>query len=417
MKAGRLGRVAALSGAVATVLAGAFLAVAAAWDFLRFPLDRDETHFWLTSLRFSGGIFPSLEQLANYDDLNTPLPFVLFGVLEHLFDGGPAAARWLNLLAAYATTLVVALPRGGPTARSIAAALGLLTFPYFAGTATHLYTDPLATLFGVLAVSAHLGGRPFRGAAAGALAIASRQYLVAIPAALAVHELFGAGSPGPRRGWRDRPGRWLWPALAAATLLGWIALFGGFGPRMAVERQRIQTVQAARFFIDHALYFLACLGAYFVAIEALITRVRRDPFAGSLLPTRSRPSTRVALVAAAVLGVLFVFFPPLRNVGINVQPTMGFLDKAAHAVLRFDAPRLVLFWSLATWAALRLLRDRSSLAFWIVAAHAVLLTKSHLGWDKYAMPVLAALWLLASRSARPSVPQGLGVGRTHGPQA
>ncbi len=61
---------------------------------LKFPLWNDEGRFWPTSLSFSSKLIPTLHQLKNYDELSTPLPFVVFGVLEHLFHKGIAAGRF-----------------------------------------------------------------------------------------------------------------------------------------------------------------------------------------------------------------------------------------------------------------------------------------------------------------------------------
>ena len=57
-------------------------------DCLQGPPQWDEVSFWQTSLTFSDRLIPTLDQLRNYEELNTPLPFVLFGMLEYLFHQG-----------------------------------------------------------------------------------------------------------------------------------------------------------------------------------------------------------------------------------------------------------------------------------------------------------------------------------------
>jgi hypothetical protein len=54
----------------------------------------------------------------------------------------------------------------------------------------------------------------------------------------------------------------------------------------------------------------------------------------------------------------------------------------------------MLFWALATLAALRL--RPLSIGGLMLYANAVLLACAHVAWDKYALPMLATLWLLKS---------------------
>jgi hypothetical protein len=56
--------------------------------------------------------------------------------------------------------------------------------------------------------------------------------------------------------------------------------------------------------------------------------------------------------------------------------------------------RVILFWALAVLAALRL-RPLSTGGL-MLYANAALLACAHVAWDKYALPMLATLWLLKS---------------------
>ena len=59
-----------------------FLGVAAVYgiltmgwlDYLQAPAIWDEKRFWEASLTFSDSLLPSLDDLRNYGELNTPLP-------------------------------------------------------------------------------------------------------------------------------------------------------------------------------------------------------------------------------------------------------------------------------------------------------------------------------------------------------
>ena len=166
---------------------------------------------------------------------------------------------------------------------------------------------------------------------------------------------------------RRRPIRlgaaWVAPALAACSIFAWIALFGGLVSPAAAARKSVSTAKLLRLFPDHGLYFLACVGLYFVAYEAVLFRHN---------PIRRRWLWRRNLSIAIVLAALFALFPPLRNVDFSVQ-TMGFLDRAARIVFN-DLLRMVLFYVLALIACLRF--NRFSMSTLFVFCNALIMIKS-----------------------------------------
>ncbi len=362
-----------------------------AFDGLRFEIGKDEVHFWPTSVQFSRTLIPSLEQLRGYDELNTPLPFVIFGMLEHLFGGGIAVGRAVNFVLSMLIVLLIGLPRGKPLAPRMLCALGLLSFPYYLGASIYLYTDLIAAACVVLGLHLHLGRRYWWSALALALGIASRQYMVAFPVGLLGFEWLRALRLG------ERPGlACLAPALAAATLLGWIAFFGGLAPATAVRTQDLKTAKALQLYPDHALYLFTCVGAYFVIPEFLLLGGWRR-----LRGCIRRPSRRSLAMGLLVI-LLFALFPPLRNPLDYDLPTMGFLDRFMRLFLG-DASRVLLFCALALLCAGRF--RRWSLASALILANALVLTKAHIAWDKYALALIVCLWYLRSREGESPVQQ------------
>ena len=93
-----------------------------------------------------------------------------------------------------------------------------------------------------------------------------------------------------------------------------------------------------------------------------------------------------------VISICFLLFPPIENVNPPV-PTMGYLDIAVRSVMPIAA-RVILFWALAVIAVLRL--RPLSIGGLMFYANAALLACAHVAWDKYALPMLATLWLLKS---------------------
>jgi hypothetical protein len=341
-------------------------------DVLRFPVRADELHFWPTTLALFERGFPSLEQLRSYNELSTPLPFLIFGSLEAAFHGGIAVGRALNLAVSLALLALIAAA-GRFLVAALLCAVGLLAFPYFLPVSTHLYTDIIATALATAGVALHQSGRYAFGAVAFVLAIASRQLAVAFPLAIVAHEAL--------RQWNARQFRfdWAWaaPLLAALTYGGWVLFFGGLAPATALQQQ---SLDMGRWYPNHALYFLTTIGLYFVVVEAVLFR--------SLAALRRPmwPSIALALIVAA----LFVAFPPLQNVN-TITDTMGYLDRTTRMVLG-DGARMALYALLAALACLRF--PPLSLPGLVLYANAGLMLKAHVAWDKYALPVLAVLWLL-----------------------
>jgi len=363
-------------------------------DWLRFPLDRDESHFWPTSLQFSHSLIPDLATLRDYGELNTPLPFLIFGQIQRLFGHGLVLSRYFNLTLSAALVVLIGCVHGRPTRTSTLSALGLILFPYYLGVATHVYTDILAAFLATVGIWYHLRRRYAAAALCWTLAIASRQYMVAFPVGVAAYELIASAKESGR--WRFAwRASWLWPLAAASTLVAWISFFGGFGPVAEISSQHISTVAVDRFFVDHALYFLACIGAYYCLPEAILFGLTspRSP--------ESPARWRLRGVLAILLGPAFVAFPPLLNVGFGVGvPSMGYLDIAARWMLN-DYSRVLLFYALALWAVVRFATPRNTLPVWLLIANALVMTKAHIAWDKYALPMLCVLWLLRAYGAEP----------------
>src|ERR1700685_3373207 len=124
-------------------IAVVFLALLAGFDFLRFPIRADELHFWPASVALFQNGPPTLGQLQTYNELSTPLPFLIFGGLEYAFHGGIVVGRAINAASSFAILVIIGA-LGNFSLRALLCAAGLILFPYFALVGTHLYTDPIA---------------------------------------------------------------------------------------------------------------------------------------------------------------------------------------------------------------------------------------------------------------------------------
>jgi hypothetical protein len=365
------------------LLALVFLAVYFLANQLGFPIRKDELHFWPSALVFSKSFVPSLESLRGYNDLNTPLPFLVFGWLEYFFSQGIWAGRLLNLILCFGIAWLFIPPTVDkrPLKRSIGALLGLMLCPYFFLSATHLYTEAIAIFFGLLGMSLHQRHHYFWAAICFVLAIASRQYLVAFPLSLV---FFWIGNQIRKANTQPKAAI-LWPLVAAFSLVGWIVFFGGPAPRIALQSQVVSTTQAASLLPQNAGYFLACIGAYFCIPQLVLAPGFRRSLKASPFP-----STLALLVGTALW---FWLFPPLRNPDTYPFAQMGYLDKVIAAAL--GPAKVGVFYLLALLAVLRF--RYWSVATCALAVHVPLMMKAHIAWDKYALPLLCFLWWQHSR--------------------
>jgi hypothetical protein len=80
-------------------------------EFLKGAYLWDESHYWETSLIFSKSLIPSLNELKNYEELNTPLPFIIFGILQYLFRQGIFLGRLLTLILSLIIALIIGRER------------------------------------------------------------------------------------------------------------------------------------------------------------------------------------------------------------------------------------------------------------------------------------------------------------------
>ena len=112
------------------------------------------------------------------------------------------------------------------------------------------------------------------------LAIGSRQYMLAFPVAVAVYEFTATLRSALRcDSLKSATGRichtgmrWMMPGIAALTILGWFWLINGMAPKSGIAMGGTPVVQRETWAVavDASLYFLACLGFYFVIPEWML---------------------------------------------------------------------------------------------------------------------------------------------------
>mgnify|MGYP004005218169 CR=1 FL=1 len=352
-------------------------------DKLNFAIRKDEIHFWPTALKFSKSWLPSIELLKNYGELNTPLPFIIFGSLEHVFNGGIVIGRLFNLMLSLCILFFFTYNRKQKDTSYVYSLIGLLLFPYFILCATHLYTDIIATFCVFAGFLFYLKKRNLVSCILFILAVSSRQHMLAFPFGILVFEIIKLikESDCEMKGLIRKVA--FYQFIACTSFLAWFLFWGNFGPSTEIAIQNVSTVSAFRIYPEYSLYFLSCIGFYFVIPEIILFKRYADVY--SYVNIKS-------IVIAITVSMLFMLFPPFQNFDYSI-PAMGYMDKMFR-VFRSDLLRVVFFCVFATLACLRfyVLRIETIL----ILSNVILMAKSHIAWDKYLLPLIVILWFLTA---------------------
>ncbi|MDZ7959626.1 MAG: hypothetical protein RMY34_17375 [Aulosira sp. DedQUE10] len=340
---------------------------------LQFPPMWDEKSFWQTSLLFSKSLIPDLAQLRNYAELNTPLPFIIFGILEYLFHGGLFTGRLLNLLLSFAIVCLIGFSSRKNRRASLLAAFGLLLCPYYLIYSVLLYTDNIAIFFVLLGFWFYTRSHHVLSSFAFILAIASRQYMLAFPVAIAVHELVTSRQTGVKLRIQL-----LAPVVALSSIFVWIWLFGGLAPKAGLGKEVTPVVQqlAWSFSINGSLYFLSWVGLHFVIPEWLL-------FSRNLQKQKVF-TPKNFVIAAALLPLFLIFSSSLQSHGLIAKLT---------SFLPGDLFKIAVFYGLALLTCVRF--SRINLAFWLLVMNCGIMLKAY-PWEKYVLPLVVVLWYLKS---------------------
>ena len=306
---------------------------------------------------------------------------MIFGTIEHIFHKGIFAGRLLNFVLSLGILSIIVLIGEDRNWEYLFSVVGILIYPYFIGCSTYLYTDVIAAFFVLVGFISYFKCLNLMSYVFFILGISSRQYMVAFPLGILIFEIVNLKSAENTQMIRPIAVRSLYQLVACLSIVVWVLLWGDFGPVLEVARQNISTVSLSKFFPEHSLYFLSCLGFYFVIPESIL--LKRNTFITNLF------NKKTILVSIPVF-VLFLFFPPYQNVNYNI-PTMGYMDKLFRMV-GGDFFRMTLYYILALIACLRFLSI--NLESLLVLSNALLMLKTHIAWDKYLLPLIVILWLL-----------------------
>ncbi|MEO0533198.1 MAG: hypothetical protein AAF215_04955 [Cyanobacteria bacterium P01_A01_bin.123] len=354
-----------------------------AWlNFLQGPTWWDEKHFWETSLTFSDRLVPSINDLRDYGELNTPLPFIIFGALEYFFHQGIFAGRLLNLILSLSMVFIIGWPARGKGGRAILCLIGLFLCPYYLWLSGRLYTEMITSFWVMMGFVAYVRNRHFLSCVAFILAIASRQYMLAFPVAIMAYELMVAILKIIRR--RGiilvEPWRWLAPLIASASILGWFYLFGGLAPATGITVRDTPELQETIWAVTPGgiINFLSFVGVYIVIPEFILFQPQNRLQA-------LKPKWRKVICIAVILLLFLLVFPPLFGGSGNI-------NKLAR-LLPYDILKLIFYYCLSLLACIRF--SQPDLISTVVLFNSLVMMKAH-SWDRYILPLVIVFWYLKS---------------------
>lgn len=350
-----------------------------------YPIHGDEATFYPITLQFGVHSFPSLQLLQSYEQLQTPLMFVVFGLVGRAvgFDLwkmriGVALLSFLTLLLFF--RLCRASCDGSAPWLPIYATAALALSPYYLGASLYYYTDIPCLFAMMVALTFYLSGRPLAGALAAGTALLIRQFSVFLPAAHAVTSITKES--------RDEIDlrRWAQLTLPFAMLLPFILLWGGITPQ---NRFRGMVRQVGYFHPDFVNYLVLATGVYSLPLALL--RVR-DIF------------QRKRILHIALLTPLFWLAMPRPNSSVLNLPvkTLGYLDIALtgafgdHKTLPYFL--LWLMGCLILYEVFQIERhEPERLILFAIAGFFAMNLFAYMVWDKYLLTVLPFVFLSLAR--------------------
>ncbi|MDY6896958.1 MAG: hypothetical protein SWZ49_02635, partial [Cyanobacteriota bacterium] len=319
---------------------------------------------------------------------NTPLPFIIFGALEYLFHQGIFTGRLLNLILSLIIVFLVGYPTRSKGSRAILCLIGLFLCPYYLWLSGRLYTEMIACFWVIIGLISYIRNRHLISCIAFILAIASRQYMLAFPIAIATYEFIIAiknlqnthnihifNKITSLFKWR-----WLAPLIAVSSIFVWVYLFQGLVPKTALEVRLAPEVQRSTWALTPGgiINFLSFIGLYIVIPESILFRT-------SLNCQFFNQHRRKIIIIASTLLLYFFIFPPLLSGSGNIAKLVDLLP--------YNLLKMLLFYGLSLLACVRF--SQPNLISLIVLFNSLIMVKAY-PWDRYVLPLVVVFWYLKS---------------------
>jgi hypothetical protein len=371
-----------------------FIAIFFLKDRFTVELYQDEFHYLPTAVYFSPEPLPSLDLLKSYNELNTPIPFILGGWVVSLFGESIQYLRLLTFAFSFGLLMLFVWNSPEKSKRFWLCLVGLMLFPNYYLVSVYYYTDIFAMFFVLAGIIAYLKRAHWAGMLLFAAAVCCRQYMLAFPAAIAAYELFELLRKNQNAGLFIKSAfkniNWLYYGIAVLSIVPWVLIWKGPAPAAVMADQHYDSDKLVQYNFGYLLYASAVIAVYYVIPEMLFTRkwsyVLKFPF--------TYPKLFGSFVI--LLGAVIVFAPAKQAYNpYFTWPYLGYIDQFLMTIGISGLIKQLVFGLLAMITLMRFFSPRFNLASWMVAFNILLLGKAQLSWDKYSLPVIMALWFLA----------------------
>ncbi|TDE09972.1 hypothetical protein [Dyadobacter psychrotolerans] len=357
-------------------------------------LYQDENHYLPTAVFFSQEPIPSIDLLKSYNELNTPLPFILGGWVVHFLGENIQYLRLLTYGVSFLLLMVFVWFSPERSRRFFLCLGGLILFPNYYLISVFYYTDIFAMVAVLAGTVAYLNNRHILGAVFFIAGICCRQYMLAFPAAIVLYELLQIlkNSTGVKQFVSSLflNKTWMLYAVAVISIVPWVILWHGPAPAAVMADQHYDSDKLVQYNFGYVLYSSVCLAVYYVIPEMLITGKLRY----FIDYPRNYPRFFV-LFLVVILG-LIVFFPAKQAYNpYFTWPYLGYIDQLFMTVGITGFLKQICFGLLMLLTLMRFVSPHFNLAGCVVLFNVLLLGKAQLSWDKYSLPMIMILWFVA----------------------
>ena len=351
---------------------------------LRQPVWGDERHFVQTVQEFGQEL--TLTQLKTYNEMSTPLPFILYALWGKISGFELHQLRFLSLIIAFFTFLLffrLYQDSSGHLILAFLMTLFLMIQPYMIGITVFVFTDMLALLFLGLSLWAFHQDNPYLLAVALGGALLCRQYYVFLLVAFGAYYSFQILT----RQTGSAARMLLAISLSGIPLVFLFKLWGGFGPQNEMRQLYLQN--KLYFHPDYLILYITLFAVYLFPL--ILYRWKKFYL------------KKITLLAALILSCSYFLFPvkaSTYSMAIEVY-TVGFFHKFLRLTigssLEHIAFYLIYLLSLPVFLTIlgniyRNIKNRTADGILIVnmciLLFLVIMPFSYLNWEKYFLPVI-----------------------------
>ena len=357
-------------------------------------LYQDEFHYLPTAVFFSHEPVPSIDLLKSYNELNTPLPFILGGWVVNIFGENIQYLRLLTYGVSFLLLMTFIWSAPGNSKRFFLCLAGLMVFPNYYLCSVYYYTDIFAIISVLAGIVAYLKRAHLAGLLFFVAAISCRQYMLAFPAAIVAYEFLELlkKSSGLTQFLKNifTDKTWIFYSLAVLSIIPWVLLWNGPAPAAVMAEQHYDSNKIINYNFGFVIYASVCLAVYYVIPEVLLS----GKIKYFIDYPRNYPRLFIALIAIVI--TLIIFFPAKQAFNpYFTWPYLGYIDQLFMTIGITGFVKQICFGVLMLITLMRFVSPYFNLASCVVAINLLLLGKAQLSWDKYSLPMIMTLWFLA----------------------